>query len=337
MMKKDWREISALVVGFGSIGRRHLRILMELGLTKLSVCDPSYECQEYADDHFGIENVYADLDDALSEFKPDTVFVCSPTALHIGQAMTSIESGADVLIEKPLSTSMDDVEELERIAERRKRIIMVAHCFRFHNGLLKAKSLVDEGRIGRVISVRASVGEYIPDVMPNYQNMYISKYNGVYELMHDIDLALWFAGQEPAGVMCMERSFSDVGMTSPDLVELLIEFEDRCVAHVHLDFFQRARRRQLEVLGTEGTLIVEFADWNSCSLSLYEASTSTWHIETMKTERDDMFRAEDKTFLESVISRGAVPVDIREASLAIKIINAAQESSNTGILKSMAD
>lgn len=328
-MSEAWQQLSALVVGFGSIGRRHARILRELGLTDIRMCDPMPERRDAARDEFGIDQVFGTLEDGLAG-SPDTVFICSPTALHVEQAMACVEAGAHVFTEKPLSTSLDRVDELEALARDRGRIVMVGHCFRFHDGLLRAKKLVEDGRIGRLISIRCVMGEYIPRVMPDYQNMYISQYSGVYELMHDIDLALWFAGQPPKRVFGIDGTFSDTGMKSPDFVEMAVEFEDRCVAGVHLDFFQRARHRRMELFGTEGTVLVEFARWDACTVSLYEAGTEEWDRQEIMTDRDDMFRDEDRAFLQAVETRGDVPVDIAAGRLAVQVMLAAQESSRTG-------
>jgi predicted dehydrogenase len=286
--------------------------------------------RDRAQSEFGVQQTFESLEDGLASGST-TVFICSPTALHIEQAIQAIGAGADVLIEKPLSNSLDGLDELQALAQETRRIVMVAHCFRFHEGLKKAKAWLDEGRIGRLISIRAIVGEYIPDVMPNYRNMYISQYSGVYELMHDIDLALWYAGQRPVRVFGIDGAFSDVGMKSPDMAEMLIDFPDRLVASIHLDFFERARHRQAELLGTEGTMLVEFASWDKCHLSLYEASSGAWHHEEMKTDRDDMFREEDMDFLKAVAERSAVPVDIAEGRKAVEVMLAAQESSRTGM------
>lgn len=324
------RTMSTLVIGFGSIGRRHTRVLGEIGLSDIRVCDLSAELLAKARDEFGVRQTFGSLEDGLAS-RPDTVFICSPTALHVEQAVQAMRAGAHVFTEKPLSTSIEGVAEMEAVARDLGKMVMVGHCFRFHEGLRKAKGWLDEGRIGRLISVRAAVGEYIPDVMPNYRNMYISKYNGAYELMHDIDLALWYADQRPASVLGIDGTFGDTGMESPDLVELLIRFEDRCVANVHLDFFQRARRRQIELLGAEGTIIVEFASWDVCYLSRYEAGIGEWHHEDIPTDRDDMFRAEDEAFLQAVAEGSPVPVTTADGLLAVSVMNAAQESARTGM------
>lgn len=329
MVAQDWRKLSALVIGFGSIGRRHARILDEIGLEDVRVCEPSVELLERARKEFGIRQTFETLEEGLAS-KPDTVFVCTPTALHVEQALQSVRSGAHVFTEKPLSTSAEGVAELESAARDLGRTVMIGHCFRFHEGLRKAKEWLDEGRIGRLVSIRAVMGEYIPDVMPSYRSMYISRYNGAYELMHDIDLALWFAGQRPVSVFGIDGTLGDSGMESPDLVEMLIRFDDRCVAGVHLDFFERVRHRQTELLGTEGTIFVEFADWNVCHLSLYEASAEDWHRERLWTDRDDMFREEDRAFLRAAAAGTPVPVTVADGLLAVQVMSAAQESARSG-------
>ena len=102
--------------------------------------------------------------------------------------------------------------------------------------------------------------------------MYLAVHNGAFELMHDLDLALWYAGQPVKKLHCVYGTYSDIGIQSPDVVEFLLDFEDRCTASVHLDFFQRPRRRQMELIGTEGVVTVEFARWDRCTVSLYEAA-----------------------------------------------------------------
>jgi len=333
---------SVLVVGMGSIGRRHTRILRELGVSDIRACDTSAERLDAARQDFGIAETYASFEEALRS-RPQAVFVCSPTALHVEQALAALAAGADVFIEKPLSTSLGGIEQLEAAARTppsailpplqrggRGGVVMVGHCFRFHEGLLRAKKMIEQGRIGRLVSIRCMVGEYIPDVMPSYKTMYISQYSGAYELMHEIDLALWFANQAPDRVIAIDGSASDVGMRSPDLVEAVIRFGERLVASVHLDFFQRARRRQTELMGTQGTIIVEFARWDRCVLSVYEASTGEWVVQEITTDRDDLFRAEDGAFLAACAARTVPPVTIADGRLAVSVMLAAQESSASG-------
>ncbi len=328
-MGGEWRNLSALVVGYGSIGRRHARVLGEIGLSDIRVAEPDETLRSQAAQAFGAGRVFESYEQGL-ESSPNTVFICTPTAVHVPQALEAVGRGMDVLVEKPLGLHPRECQELAHAADDAGAIVMPAHCFRFHEGLLRAKSWLRAGRIGRVISVRGIMGEYIPEPMPNYLNMAVSRCNGAYELMHDIDIAIWFAGQKPERVVAIDGSFGGLGMEAPDLAETLIRFPDRAVASVHLDFFERARHRQTEVFGERGTVIVEFASWDVCHLSLYCAEERAWTQEEIATERDDMFRDEDRAFLECVVSRTRPPVTAEEGALAVAVVEASKESSRTG-------
>ncbi len=72
-----------------------------------------------------------------------------------------------------------------------------------------------------------------------------------------------------------------MGMDSPDTVEMLVRFRDRCVASVHLDFFQTPRRRQMDLIGTQGVITVEFASWDEAELAVFSRETMRWERETI--------------------------------------------------------
>lgn len=316
-------DLSVLIVGCGSIGKRHARVLNEIGVRDLRACDPAADQREALRAQVSNVKLYDSLEAGLRD-KPTCVFICTPPWLHVPQAIQAIRAGTHVFSEKPLSDSLDGVEELETLAAREKKMVMVGLCFRFHEGLVKAKRLVDEGRIGRVVSIRALMGEHLPDVRPDYRTLFSAQKTGAFDLMHDIDLTIWLANQAVKQVHSVFGTFSDIGIAAPDLVELLIEFENRCVATVHLDFFQRPRRRQIEIIGTRGVVIVEFAHWERCTVSLFEAGS--WTHEELATDRDDMFRAEDREFLRAIIEDQPILCTIGEARKSLEVVLAAQKS-----------
>ena len=193
-MVKAWTDLSVLIVGCGSIGKRHARVLRTLGVADVRACDPSPE-QRRA---FSAESPNVRMDDSYDaglRDRPDSVLICTPPEMHIPMARQAIAAGCHVLTEKPLSNTLDGIDELERLAAGSGKKVMVALCFRFHEGLIRAKEHLDSGRIGRLVSIRALMGEHLPDVRPDYRSMYLATHNGAFELMHDLDLALWCAGQ----------------------------------------------------------------------------------------------------------------------------------------------
>lgn len=321
-MENELEKLKVLVVGCGSIGKRHIRILYDLGVKNIMVSDNNEEQIDLIKQEFPNVKIAANYEIGLQ--LNDIAFILTPTKFHIPMALKAVETGCHVFIEKPLSLNMDGVEELEKLADETGKKVMVGFCFRYHEGIRKTKQMVKSGKVGRLISIRALVGEYFPEIRPDYKSLYYAKYSGAFELIHDLDLAIWFADQPIRKVYSVFGSFSDIGIEAPDIAEFLLEFEDRCVATVHLDFFQIPRRRYIELIGSKGVLIMEFGSWDEFSISLYNKESKEWESNTYKSDRDDMFRDEDREFLESVVYDKPITCDIREGCKSLKVMEAVQ-------------
>lgn len=312
----EYNDLPVLVVGAGAIGKRHIEVLYEMGVKNQTVCDPfpaALDVIRAQHPEFGYETDYTE---ALKK-KPFAVFILTPTKMHIPMAIQALEAGAHVFIEKPLSNSSEGIEDLKAAAEKANRKVMIGFCFRYHEALLEAKKLLDAGKIGRLVSVRALMGECFPSIHPEYKSMYLSKYSGAFELIHDLDLAIWFAGQKVRKTYGVYGAFSNYEFESPDTVEMLLEFEDRCTASVHLDFFQTPRRRKTELIGTDGVITVDFASWDEADLEIYEKSKGAWEKKHFETRRNDMFIDEDTEFLEAALHDLPIKCTIDEAAKSL--------------------
>ena len=329
-MKKPWQDLSVLIAGCGSIGRRHARVLHGLGVREIGACDPVEPQRESLQSEVSSVTLYDSYESCLRD-RPDTVFICTPPDLHISMMELALHAGCHVMCEKPLSNSVEGIDGLDALAAEKNRKVMVALCFRYHEGLVKAKHYLEEGRIGRLVAVRALMGEHLPDVRPDYRNLFSARYDGAFDLTHEVDLAVWYAGQPVRRVQSLSGTYSDIGIEAPDVAQILIEFEDRCLANIHLDFFQKPRRRQMELIGTDGVILVEFARWDRCTLSRYDAAEGDWKQEELITDRDDMFRAEDLEFLQAVAADKPVTCTIAEAKRSVEVIAAARPKPSQAV------
>ncbi len=321
--QRNWTDVSVLLVGAGSIGKRHARVLTALGVKDIRACDPKPDQLKGLVAESPNVHPVASFEAGLAE-RPDSVFVLTPPKMHVDMSIAALEAGCAVFCEKPLADTSADVPALAVALVRHRRPFMVGLCFRFHAGVLALKALLDAGRIGRLINVRAVIGEHMPDMRPDYRTLFSAQYSGAFDCMHDIDLALWFAGRDPQSVRALYGNYSDIGIAAPDLVEMLLDFPDRLLGTVHLDFFQRPRRRTLELIGSDGVLELEYASWDVCTVSHYDATAKSWTRKTMPTRRDDMFADEDRAFLEAVAGEGAITCTLEEALRSIKVVEAAQ-------------
>ena len=331
-MVTAWQKLSALIVGGGSIGKRHARVLARLGVADLRACDPACDQRDALRAQVPAVKMYDSFDAALRD-APDAVWICTPPEMHVPMALQAIRAGCHVFSEKPLSDALDGIDELVALAGARGRQVMVGLCFRYHEGLRRAKKYLDAGQIGRLVSVRALMGEHLPDVRPDYRNLFSAQRGGAFDLMHDIDLAIWYAGQSVRAVHAFSGTYSDIGIAAPDVAEILIDFQDRVLASVHLDFFQRPRRRQIELIGTAGVIIVEFAQWDRCTVSVCEAMSGKWQIEEIATDRDDMFAAEDREFLQAVAENKPIACTIAEARKSLEVVVAARRNSTRNVTR----
>ena len=330
MVVEAWQSLSVLIVGCGSIGKRHARNLAKLGIGDIRVCDPVASQMEGLCAETPSSQPYPSFEAGLAA-RPDCVWIMTPPRLHIPMALRALMAGAHVFCEKPLCDSLDGVDELQRALAGSDRKMMVGLCFRFHEGLQQAKRMLDAGQIGRLVSVRALMGEPINESRPDYKQVWTPEAIrwGAFDLTHEIDLAIWFAGQPLRRVESVHGSFSDIGLQTPDVAEVVMEFEDRCCASVHLDFFQSPRRRQLELIGTNGVITIEFAAWDACTLAVWSRSSPQWQQQTIATHRDDMFCAESREFLEAVVTDRPIACTVEEGLKSVRVVLTALGSENS--------
>jgi predicted dehydrogenase len=320
---RPWQDTRVLIAGCGSIGRRHARVLRSLGVRPPMICDPRADQRQALAAETEVDRQFADFAEALS-VRPEAVMVCTPTALHVPMALAAVQAGAHVLIEKPLANRPEGIDELRKALEKQQKVLMVAFCFRFHEGLRRAKDYLDQGRIGRLLSARLRMSEDISEVRPDFKNLFSLRTGGVYDLSHELDLACWFFGRKPSAVRAMHGTISDLGFTAPDIALVGLRFQDRGLAQIYLDYFSRPRTRVTELMGTEGTIRVEFASWDTCTVSVYSSSAKQWQEEHLMTERDSMFREEDQEFLRAVRGECSASIPLEEGLKSLFVLSEAQ-------------
>ena len=152
-----------LIAGLGSVGRRHLRNLLTLGEQDIILYRTHYST--LPDDELAPFPVETDLAAALAH-KPEAVIIANPTALHLQVAIPAAEAGCHLLLEKPLSHSLDGLDQLELALQRGGGNVLMGFQFRFHPTLRKAAELLQAGAIGKALSARAHWGESLAGFPP---------------------------------------------------------------------------------------------------------------------------------------------------------------------------
>ena len=316
MVKED---LKILVVGIGSIGRRHSDVLYSaLGCRDITIWDPIHErAIEHAANYPGMKTV-ATFEEGLAQ-KPDAVFICSPPALHMPQAEKAILAGCHVMVEKPLALNLESLEKVKKLAEEKNRMVSVALCNRYHKGLQRIKEVVDSGKIGKIINIRGAMGEFFPTSRPDYMQTYYVQYSGCFELIHAVDYTVWVSGGEPQQIFGIYGSDADIGFKSPDNVEVLFRTDNGVTCSVNLAFYQSPSHSELTVYGSKGTCELRYTH-NDYTLRTYTREGGEWEEEYLDgLYRNMMFEAEDREFLESVASGTYKGCSMADAARAVKI------------------
>ncbi len=338
-----------LFVGLGGIGQRHLRSLRGLrgeGLDvhayrvrrERQVVTDTLEVApgEDLEAKYGIE-VHADLDQALAK-RPDVVFVTNPSSLHVAIAQRALEAGAHVLVEKPLSHSLEGVASLLEASRARNLVGYVAYQLRFHPGFLRTQEILAQGLLGRPLLAEACVAEYLPGFHPyeDYRRMYASRRElggGVtLSQIHEIDLLLALFGR-PERVFSLGGKLSSLEVDVDDVSSSLLEFRGSAgrvlPVRLHQDFVQRPAERRLAIVGERGKL-----EWSLSARNLRRFGPEGELCEShdySALPRNRLFEAELSHFLDCV-ERGESPnVSLRSGAQSLAVALSILESQQSGM------
>ncbi len=294
--------VRAVIVGLGSIGRRHLTNLRRVAPeTEIAVWH--HRRREVAEETAEGDAVLYDLDSVLA-FRPEFAILANPAPFHVSVAQALVANGVHLLIEKPLSHTVDGVAELIEAAERHNVIVSVGYTLRFDKSLQEARRLVLDGTVGRIASIHAEVGSYLPDWRPatDYREAVSArkKLGGgvVLELSHEIDYVRWIGG-EVATVSAQLGRLGDLEIDVEDTAEITLRMANGILAHIHLDMIQRSPVRRCRITGTHGTCL-----WDGIRsrVEVYYADKQEWATvgQPVAADRNETYLAELEAFLECV-------------------------------------
>jgi predicted dehydrogenase len=246
-----------LIAGLGSIGHRHFRNLIAIGEKDIVLLRTRKAT--LPDDELAGYPVETDLAEALKKHKPDAVIVANPTSLHLDIAIPAAQAGCHILLEKPVSNSLERLDVLQNAAEISGSKILVGFQFRYHPTLNKARELIQQGALGKVLTVHAHWGEYLPNWHPweDYRQSYASRADlggGVLRtLTHPLDYLRFLLG-DVESLWSFNSHLSPLELDVEDAAEIGLKFVSGAVGSVHLNYFQRPPVHRLEIVGTDGTL-----------------------------------------------------------------------------------
>ncbi|KJZ76879.1 hypothetical protein HIM_03756 [Hirsutella minnesotensis 3608] len=337
------RKLQVGVAGLGRMGKRHaLNFFHSVPRASLvAVSSPDAAEREWAKEHLAPSGVavYENYDDLLKHKGLEAVCVASATAVHAAQSIAAIDAGKHVLCEKPLATTPEVSQTVVDAAARRPELkVMCGFSRRFDESYRNAYAKVQAGDIGRPSVFRSQTCDMLDP--SGFFVAYAQFSGGIFVdcSIHDIDLALWFFGEEGDSKV---RSVSAVGITAvePDLRKYndrdnavgLIEFSDGRIVHLYCSRMMAAGQEDTtEVIGTKGKLGINTVPTANL-VRIHEPGGVRHEVPQTYWDRfKNAFATEANEFTASCLDNTPVPVKLQTAVAAVRIGAALQEAMISG-------
>ena len=315
-----------LVVGYGSIGKRHVKNLLQhskyeiLILTKQKINNKKETRVRYFDS----------LANALKE-KPEIGFITNETSYHIEIATKLAKRNIHLFIEKPLSNSIKNIQKLQEIIKKQKLITQMGCNWRFHPCIKKIKDILIKNEIGKIYSVQVESNSYLPDWHP-YED-YTKGYAAKKELgggilltcIHELDFLYWYFGKVEE-IFSISKKQSELKVDVDDISIMILKFKKNILGEIHLDYFQRPDFKRCKIISSKGTL---YWDSNINEVKFYSNNKNKWikKIELKKYEKNQMYVDEILHFLKSVKNKKKTINPLSEGVKTLEISLAAKKAS----------
>jgi predicted dehydrogenase len=221
--------------------------------------------------------------------------VASDTSKHVEDASVAIESGLDLLVEKPLADTSGDAQLLNRRATENGRKLFVGCVLRFSDSLNTFRAQL--ASIGAIHSVRIECQSYLPDWRPGrpYQDSYSARASegGVLrDLIHEIDYAGWIFGW-PSGIQARLGNLGRLAIEAEEVAELNWQTPQGCIVSLNIDYLTRTARRSIRALGESGSLV-----WDGIAGSVVlERPGFAPQVSPSAQTRDQMVAEQDSAFI----------------------------------------
>lgn len=268
------------------------------------------------------DNVFHNFQEALAE-RPDAVIVANPTSLHIQHAELAVEAGCHVLIEKPVSHSLDGVDELIEISNRSGRIVSVAQNLRYHPVLKILRQWIHEAEpLGEPQLFRAHCGSFLPSWHPweDYRNSYAARADlggGCRRThIHELDYSVWMMGKV-TDVQVLESLKHPVQTEVDEVTAFVMRHESGALSTVTLSLAEIPASRTLHVAFTRGTFSADLI-------------SGEWIAQDRDGSRkegrppagfsiDETYRDQAVDFLRAVQGEIPAPVPLKEAKSILEV------------------
>jgi predicted dehydrogenase len=319
----ELKDKSFLLVGCGSIGRRHIKNLASLGARRFLLCDLSAERLDATKTCLPPDSeveLFTNLDEALRK-KPTAALICTPSSLHMEMSLKAANHGVNLFIEKPLSHTIDGVAELMKIVNDNGLVATMAMCYRFHPVFLRLKALLDDKVIGKLYHANCYGGYYLPYWHPkeDYRKEYAAQKSlgggVILTSIHGFDNLRWLFG-EVEGIHAIVERVGDLEMDVEDMALGTFKMQSGLYISWQTDFLRRSDEHMYVIVGERGTIRCNVMEG---LIEVYSALTKEWKKERIAFDVNSMYMDEMNAFLNALDKTALPAVGLEEGKATLKL------------------
>lgn len=335
-------QIKVAVIGCGYWGPNLVRNFSALEVSEVkTVCDLQEDRLYKMKSQFPMLSITQDYKEVLKDPEIKAVAIATSISTHFQLALEALNAGKDVLIEKPMTTTVKEGETLIRCAREKKRILMVDHTFLYTSAIRKMKEIIDSGSLGEILyfdSVRVNLGLFQHDV------------NVIWDLApHDLSIMDYILDKKAKSLMAFGSPHLNHEMES--IAYLHLQFENNLLAHFHINWLAPVKIRKIMIGGKDKMLI--FDDMESDEkIKIYDKG-----VTIKRNDKDDIYntlvqyrmgdmyspclnttealKVECEHFIDCVIHRKRPQTDGEAGLRVVRLLEAADMSLKDGLPASL--
>jgi len=293
-----------LVLGTGSIGKRHIANLLDCGAEVLAY---SYRQGQARLDAPALDPRVTRVEDLEKALQSDIdgVVVANRTDQHMAAALDAARHKKHLFLEKPLSVSLAGTTELSQRVAQNQLVVEAGFMLRFHPNLQWIKAYLDSGELGELMHLRAAVGQWLPDWRPGtdhrqgYGAFRATGGGVIFDLIHELDLVHWLAGPV-SDVTAMCRRVPCLEIETEAIAQIGLQLSSGALAQVHLDYVRPGYGRDMEMVGRHGVLSWDYVQGTVSLLKSGSSVADVVHRVPAGFERNTMFRQHMAHFLKRI-------------------------------------
>ena len=322
---------NVLIIGAGGIGRRHIKGYLSTNRATLSIVESDDEKINIIQKEFSIDETFTSIEQAnLDHF--DLAVICSPANMHVDAMKICAQNNLSFMVEKPLSISMEGIDEIIQLVKKNKLFARVGYTRRNTHEARALKNKIENKKIGDLKLVFINDSQEFPKYRPDFQKIYYAhpEMGGGVILdasTHIIDQLIWMIGK-PAEVSCMYDRLVLTGTNTEDTCLINLRFSNGVMANITMNQFQKPNSKSYEFIGTKGNLLL-----NHSTLKFADDDSDNWKEEKNYMEGFDPMEVHQNNFLlqaermlDGLEGKECDLATLEEAKLNLKVVFAAKQS-----------